>query len=111
MMTSPRPESYENNFSVFSVCSVGSIFTVEKKPGRLCALRFYAFRAFIKLSRYKIVYMSRPLIGGAVRGFVVEGGVVGQGGVGDVVYGNDKRTGGFDFVGHKSHGASGAGNT
>ncbi len=33
MMTSPRPESYENNSSVFSVYSVGSIFIAAKKWG------------------------------------------------------------------------------
>ena len=31
MMTSPRPDCYENNSSVFSVYSVGSIFMVGKK--------------------------------------------------------------------------------
>jgi len=30
----PRPESYENNPSVFSVCSVGSIFIAKKKKGQ-----------------------------------------------------------------------------
>ena len=87
----------------------GIIFFVGIKTDKKSPEGNPAFRA---LTDYKIMYdrMIRPLIGGGIRGFVVECGIVGQGGVGDVVYPNGKGTGGFDFVRHKAHGAIGPGN-
>ena len=49
------------------------------------------------------------LIAGGIRSFVIERGIVGQGGVGDVIYRNGEGAGGFDFVGCEEHGAVGSG--
>lgn len=55
-------------------------------------------------------FLIRNLICGGIRGFVIECWIIGMDSVGDVVYGNDKRTSGFDFPGFKGHGAIGRGN-
>ena len=54
--------------------------------------------------------MIGSLKGGGIRGFVVECGIVGQNGMGDIGYRNDKRSMGFNPGRYKSHGTIGCGN-